>query len=154
MAINGDTLGVDITDEIEALGDPWPVDMRNQIEPAWKAAGRMIADHVNPELAPAVPDFTAPTLLNSWTNAGGNYHVAGYYKYDERVYLVGTVTGGVASAIFTLPTGYRPLDYLVFPVSDNGLFGSIQVRNNGNIIFGAFPGTAVSLDGISFRAGK
>lgn len=50
-----------------------------------------------------------PAFENSWINYGGAEQVASFYKWGDRVYLAGMVTGGtVPATIFTLPVGYRP----------------------------------------------
>lgn len=56
------------------------------------------------------PVWIAPTLLNSWTNAGGPYNPAGYFKdILGFVHLRGVIANGVGGAVFfNLPAGYRP----------------------------------------------
>lgn len=100
--------------------------------------------------------YTAPTLLNSWSNAI-NRETAGYLK-DARgfVQLKGTVTGGSygtssGTRIFTLPVGYRPFSTVVFPAAAGGAFGSVIVDGNGDV-FPAVGSGAISLDGINFAA--
>jgi hypothetical protein len=98
-----------------------------------------------------IPTYEAPTLLNSWANVGGAYANAGYYSFNQAVYLRGRVSGGsVPSDIFTLPANYRPASTLSFTVVGNGSFAIVDVEADGSVraISGGGP---LSLDGISFR---
>jgi hypothetical protein len=54
--------------------------------------------------------WIAPTLVNSWANAGGGYETAGYLRDALGfVHLKGTLLGGPPNTSpFTLPAGYRP----------------------------------------------
>lgn len=56
-----------------------------------------------------IPNWIAPTLLNSWANASGGTP-AGYYKDPLGiVHLRGRLNGGAnGSNLFNLPVGYRP----------------------------------------------
>lgn len=104
---------------------------------------------------PSIPDWTAPTLLNSWVNYGGGYNDAGYYKTSKRVYLRGLIKDGVTTAatiFFTLPSGYRPASYHAFACASNNAYGQAHVDTNGNVFIIVGSATWFSLDGISFRA--
>ncbi len=98
--------------------------------------------------------YQTPTFENSWTNFGGEWNTAKFYKgKDGRVYLEGVVTGGSSSVICTLPVGYRPANRIFFMVSHDGNGrGRIDIQANGIVSFdyGANR-TQVGLDGISFR---
>jgi hypothetical protein len=98
--------------------------------------------------------YQTPTFENSWTNFGGEWNTAKFYKgKDGRVYLEGVVTGGSSSVICTLPVGYRPASRIFFIVSHDGNGrGRIDIQANGVVSFdyGANR-TQVGLDGISFR---
>lgn len=95
---------------------------------------------------------TEPTLLNSWTNFGGGYEDAGYYRRGGRVYLRGMIDGGtVGSAAFTLPEGYRPTNNVTLATISNNAIGRIAVTTAGEVR-PVTPSvtTWVSLDGLSF----
>lgn len=109
--------------------------------------------------------WTAPTLLNSWTNYDtATYDAAGYYKgYDGRVWLRGVVSAGTygTNPIFTLPTGYTPAYRQILAAVQSSLFqpaGQVDVLANGNVIatditsVQSGTSTLLSLDGLSFEA--
>ncbi len=103
----------------------------------------------------AQPAFTAPTLLNSWVNFGGAVQApSGFYKSTTgRVYLRGLVKDGtVALPVFTLPAGSRPAFRELFAVDNAGVFGSVYVDQNGDVVLGAGGNAYLSLAGISFVA--
>lgn len=95
----------------------------------------------------------SPTLLNSWTNYGGDYDTAGYYKDKDRVFLQGLIKGGTVGAVaFTLPVGYRPAKRKIFVVNANNTFGRVDVLSNGNVYIDAMCSNSyVSLENINFR---
>lgn len=102
------------------------------------------------------PSYTAPSLLNSWTNLGGSEEVAGYYKDSCGVVRIkGTLAGGTTTAatnLFVLPAGYRPLATQRFAVDSNGSYASIAVAANGAVYIVTCPSsTSLSID-VSFRA--
>jgi len=80
-------------------------------------------------VSPAITAWTAPTLMNSWSNLGSGYRTAGFRKVGDQVYLRGLVThaGAIApiaeSTIFTLPVGFRPLWPEIFSVNTAGASG-------------------------------
>lgn len=100
--------------------------------------------------------WTAPTLINSWSNHSVSYASAGYYKDNvDVVHLRGLVKGGsVSSNIFVLPTGYRPSAREVFLVFCGVMMmtGRIDVDSSGIVQFVSGSNDYVSLSGISFRA--
>lgn len=98
-------------------------------------------------------DVITPTFTNSWTNYGGDYAPAGYYKDKDRVFLQGLIKGGtVGASAFTLPTGYRPSKRKIFTVNSSNSFGRVDILSNGNVfIDGMCSNAYVSLEGISFR---
>jgi hypothetical protein len=154
MAIDGETLGTDITDAIQSISEfkPWETDMYNKVLAPWQEAGKEIANHVNPEIGGPEAIIPVSSFLNSWSNAGGSWKNAGYYKHQDRVYLIGTVTGGTNNAIFNLPAGYRPAGDLRFATVDGLSFAAIEIKTNGNVRALAFPGATLHLDGISLRS--
>ena len=104
------------------------------------------------------PILTAPTLSANWSNVGGAYQTARYYKDPTGgiVYLEGSIkkaSAGVAGeTIFTLPSDYRPLAQLSFPVDANGTYGKIDVKTDGTVIYQAGTATiSISLSGINFK---
>lgn len=103
-----------------------------------------------------VPAWTAPTLLNSWANAGGSDQVAGYYKDIMGViYLRGIIMSGASNSIaFTLPSGYRPTaleGYAAINVLSFD-FGQVMISPAGDVAI-YFTGTSphISICGITFR---
>lgn len=99
--------------------------------------------------------YQIPTFENNWVNYDtDNYSPAKYYKDQFGVvHLQGMVkSGGLPSAIFTLPEGYRPLQNRLFPVASGGYFGQIAVFTDGQVFFFVgYTNPYVSLEGISFR---
>ena len=94
--------------------------------------------------------WTTPTLAGTWS-VPANFTV-GYYKDTlGRVHLKGAVTGGSATTIFTLPSGYRPPQTLSFATVSNNAFGRIMIESNGNVYAQAGGFTAVYLDCIDFK---
>lgn len=104
---------------------------------------------------PVTAVWIAPTLLNSWTNLGGAYEPAGYYKDDMGiVHVRGIVTGGtttLGTPILTFPAGYRPLFTIATACVSNNLFGSFQITSAGNLNIIVGSATSFSLN-FSFRA--
>ena len=98
--------------------------------------------------------FIAPTLLNSWVNFDTTFNSAGYYKDSFGiVHLRGLVKSGtVGVAIFTLPTGYRPVKTELFANVSNNAFGRIDIDVSGNVILTTGSNVSASLDGMTFRA--
>lgn len=95
-------------------------------------------------------EWIAATLQNGWTNAGGSYAPASYYKDPNGVVrLKGTVHGNVTPATsivaFTLPTGYRPsaeLDFsvLYIPTSTSAAtlaVAAVKADGTVNLVIGA-----------------
>ena len=106
-----------------------------------------------------VEAVTAPTLSTNWSNFGGAYQTAGYWKDNATgmVHLTGmikkSVAGVVGETIFTLPTGYRPAASELFGIDSNNAHGRIDVTAAGLVQFQIGTATAwISLSGISFRA--
>ena len=100
---------------------------------------------------------SAPAFQNGWVNVGGGTAVTAFYK-DRlgNVTVKGHVTTGTAgTAVFTLPTGYRPLERYDFAITrpDTGAASMATILSTGDVIpTGGAGNTHVSLDGISFRA--
>lgn len=99
--------------------------------------------------------WTAPTLLNSWTNYNSTYSPAGYFKDKNGiVYIRGLVKGGtLATTVFTLPAGYRPQYSMILSQACSTGFCRVDVRSDGSVMITANGSTSyTSLEGISFRA--
>lgn len=108
--------------------------------------------------------WNTPALQNSWqpwetVNPDGlGLSNPGYYRDPYGVvHLQGVITGGsIGTTIFTLPTGYRPNRYLIYPVitgstTANYTLGVVHVKQDGTVVF-QFGGTSyVALDPIQFR---
>jgi len=86
--------------------------------------------------------WITPTLVNSWV--AFDTRTAKYKKADYgRVYLKGVVKNGtIGATIFTLPTGYRPDEALIF--------GVITVNVDGTVVCTSGVNTSVSLSGVNF----
>jgi hypothetical protein len=100
--------------------------------------------------------WIAPTLLNSWVNYGAPFANAGYFKDTlGLVHLRGVMKdgSGLGTAIFNLPSGYRPSAQVNYPSVSNGLFCLISVQTNGDVVHVSGGSMAwTSLADISFRA--
>lgn len=90
----------------------------------------------------STPAWISLTLLNSFTNYGSGWATAAYRKYSSGIVEVRglvkrTTTPSAATAIGTLPTGFRPTATRMFPVIANGMtgvaIGSIYIAPDGNI---------------------
>lgn len=109
-------------------------------------------------LTPSSGTWTAPTLLNAYTNLGGIYMTAGYFKdANGFVHLRGIVTNAGALAanvpVFTLPAGYRPSAQVIYnPYCSLGTTPAAGVTTAGNvqITVAVGAGVVLSLDGITF----
>jgi len=85
---------------------------------------------------PPTISWTAPTLLNSWTNLGAPYDNVGYYKDAIGwVHIRGLVHNGssITATVFTFPAGYRPLNTKFLPSYSNGVFSVVQIDSSGNV---------------------
>lgn len=99
--------------------------------------------------------WQAPTLLNSWTNYGGGFSEAAYYKDSlGMVHLRGMVRGGaIGSNAFVLPVGYRPGATLyIAGVTSGSAVAIISVAPDGVVKFDQGSSAYVSLDTAHFRA--
>lgn len=98
--------------------------------------------------------WAAPTLENSWVDAGGAWQTARYRKdMWNLVRCEGSVKDGTsndATVVFTLPVGYRPsaahqfvavcdnggtLDVCYLTVSTNGEVAIYDADNNDRLTF-------------------
>ena len=96
-----------------------------------------------------------PDFENNWTNEGGGFETAGFYKDPFGiVHLVGDVHNGTdGTEIFTLPAGYRPSSFTDFTVRANGDTGNATVSINtlGGVEAFGYVNNRLPLNGITFR---
>lgn len=103
-------------------------------------------------MEPRLQAWQTPTLINSWSDSGGAYATAGYWKDPWGiVHLRGRITGGAfPSDAFVLPVNYRPEATQSFAVPGTTA-AVIDVEADGSVR--AISGSGfVSLDSIAFRA--
>jgi microcystin-dependent protein len=84
-----------------------------------------------------------PAFENGWGNYGGSFAPASFRKWpDGTVSIRGLVSGGaVNSAVFTLPSGYRPPGDLIF-CADMNSNAHTRVNVNATGFVGVQPGSA------------
>lgn len=121
------------------------------------AGGALNGNYPNPGLAPIeawheVNTAGQPTFQNGWTNFGGFSTMAFAKDSAGFVHLKGTITGGTfATAIITLPVGYRPGQNLAIPVAiqrDAIIFTTGEIE-----LFQSGAETNAGFDGVVFKAG-
>lgn len=100
--------------------------------------------------------WITPTLMNEWVNYDeSTYSKCQYYKDSLGiVHLKGMIKGGNAAFIFSLPSGYRPTETMIFnqPMGVDNRVNIFVVKNAGvQISASSFTGAYYSLDGITFR---
>ncbi|MCK6077907.1 hypothetical protein [Paenibacillus silvae] len=104
------------------------------------------------------PVWITPTLLNGWTNyndSGSFYNVAYIKDALGYVHLRGLIrSGAVGTAVFVLPTGYRPKSAMIFAsISTGSNIARIDVRASGIVFLDTGnSATFITLDNISFLA--
>jgi hypothetical protein len=77
-----------------------------------------------------------PAFENSWVNYNSGTHQTCAFMKDSMgfVHIKGLAKSGTAtSAIFTLPTGYRPPLQVTVPSASNDTFGVLCVAANGRV---------------------
>jgi len=96
------------------------------------------------------------TFENSWVNFGSTWSNVSYHKdLLGYVHLRGLAKSGTVAyqtAVFTLPTGYRPSTSLMFSVDSNAAFGRVAIESNGIVSVVTGNNTHVSFDGITFKS--
>jgi len=97
-----------------------------------------------------------PPFQNSWVNDGtAGRGVAGYWKDPFGfIHLKGVIkSGAINTTAFTLPPGYRPPEYRIYPAAlTDATFGRVDVNTDGSVtIRTAVAANSISLDGIYFR---
>jgi hypothetical protein len=96
-------------------------------------------------------------LLNGWSNFGGTYTTAGYWKDKEGlVHLRGLIAGGNTAngtILLNLPAGYRPTaGRIMFTVLNNNTTGRIDINTSGDVIVEVLSSNVwLNLTGIYFR---
>lgn len=100
--------------------------------------------------------YVAPTLLNGWANFGYGCNPAGYMLDGLGfVHLRGLIKlGGMQSAAFTLPAGFRPENREFFACVAANAFAGTIVFPDGSVIPSDGVNTWLSLDGITFKASQ
>lgn len=98
--------------------------------------------------------WTAPTLLNSWTNYGAGFQACQYRRVGDVVQIRGLIQSGT-STIFTMPTGFRPPAILMFRQECATYKGCrVDVNTGGSVILSGYDtggsNAYVSLDAITF----
>lgn len=93
-----------------------------------------------------------PTLANSWSSLNSNRQVR-YRLQNGVVRLKGVAAGGSTTTIFTLPTGFRPLqDWRVLQQSGDSGTTAVSVVISPAGVVAAATGTQPCLDNIVFPA--
>ena len=95
-----------------------------------------------------------PAFANSWVNFAAGWAPAAFYKdVNGIVHCHGLVKNGtVGATIFTLPTGYRPLDGQIFASVSNSLIADLRVQTGGEVQMAVGSNVWLSLNTIHFRA--
>ena len=88
---------------------------------------------------------------------GAPFGVAAFFKdFSGVIHLKGLIkkSSAVASqeAMFTLPTGYRPAEQMLFFALSNQALGRVDVLTNGQVQILVGNAAWVALDGLTFRA--
>ena len=106
--------------------------------------------------------WTAPTLLNGWTNWGSGANPAGHMLTAQGVVRIrGLVMSGgnigVSNPIFVLPVGRRPLNFTHCAAITYGSAAFVYIQPNGEVSLYSLmaggtlaAGNWLSLDGITF----
>lgn len=99
------------------------------------------------------PAWTTPAFENSWVDQG-SWAPTGYMKDGLGfVHLRGLVISGViASPVFTLPAGYRPVGKMGFPIVSNNVYGWVTITSAGVVTIESGSNVWASLSGIAFQA--
>ena len=82
-------------------------------------------------------DWIAPSLQNSWVDYGGGFLAANYRLKNGIVYITGVVKNGTTTggtAIFNLPSGYRPSAHIMKENISNGTIGRFDIRSDGDVV--------------------
>jgi len=106
---------------------------------------------------PAAASWQTPTLLNNWAEYSPSGFPVRYAKDGMSIVrLKGSISAGtIGSTVFTLPSGYRPVNAFTCAalanVSGSYAVSRIQVGSDGNVtVVSPASVTYVSLDNIAF----
>lgn len=100
--------------------------------------------------------FTAPTLINGFSNFGSGFSTAGYRKNQTgAVSLQGMVTAAADGEAFILPVGYRPPAPMRFPVlgATGVTIGAVTIDSATGSVAIIRAGGQADLSSISFTVG-
>jgi len=99
-------------------------------------------------------DYIIPTFANGWVNYSAGFNTAKYYKDNFGiVHLEGMVKSGtIATNIFAMPAGYRPLASAYYGCTSGGAFGTIKVDVAGGVVLAAGSNNYCCLEGITFKS--
>jgi hypothetical protein len=100
-----------------------------------------------------VGDPSQPSFQNGWTNVGGLYAPASFYKdFLNFVHLRGEIKSGTINlTAFTLPAGYRPEYRIHVGVDSNNAHGVLEILPDGEVLPVAGSNLSFQLD-VHFRA--
>jgi hypothetical protein len=97
--------------------------------------------------------WTSVTYNTGWVDYDATWNGAQYKKVGDLVFLRGLVkrTSGAETIIFTLPAGFRPPKYVMFPQLSNDALSRIDIYTDGtvNMLLGSAT-SWVGLSGIVF----
>lgn len=109
-----------------------------------------IQTQLNGKADKSLAPINTPGLLGGWSNLGGTFEVAAYFKngFDE-VEFEGIISGGataVETVLFNVDVAYRPLSTLVRVIATNNgtsiVMVSVQIRTNGDVVLTSVGGNA------------
>ncbi len=107
------------------------------------------------EIVTPVEDRKSATLMNGWSNYGGGFEQAVFWKDRSVVHISGIIKNGYVSpgtVIFTLPTGYRPRLVERFLIPSVNEKCEIEIMTSGEIVIRSGAKRSwLDLCGITFR---
>lgn len=110
------------------------------------------------ETVPALrdTDWVPATLQGAWTNFGGAYRDAAFRRINGIVYVRGMIKAGTnvtpGTVLLTLPAGFRPAKFDVYPAWGATAAAALELGPNGNIVIGDASNTAVRSINMTFPA--
>lgn len=116
----------------------------------WLALGRLVGTGGDA--------WIAPTLTSPWADFGGGFQASRYRLYAngdvgiEGVVGTGATSVSGTSALFTLPTGYRPTDTVMTAQVMNGnAVRQLTINNLGQVRFVNLPAGAITFITLNTR---